>query len=370
MKVLATFALLTTLGIPQLSAQEPPATSGQNETYQFRAHSDLVFLPTVVRKRNGEIIYNLRPEQFVVEDNGVRQLVSVEEDPDSLGISLVVAVQCSRSAPSEFNKLKGLSTMIEAIVGDAPHEVAIVSYGEAPYLLGDFSNDSAAVRRALTKLKPCGAFHAATIDAAYYAIDMLNRRRNHYRRAILLVSETRDHGSRSKLHEVVAELGVTNTVIYSVAFSPIRDEIITSFRYGDNQPPLPSIPVVTPPKPVPTEASSPNIASEPAATVDYTDHPPLFELPPQLMPLINALRRNSASELATLSGGDSMSFSSQRDFEDSLERISSLIHNYYLLSYKPSATSVLAYHSLQVRVPEFPQAAIQTRRSYWSGIVK
>jgi hypothetical protein len=88
------------------------------------------------------------------------------------------------------------------------------------------------------------------------------------------------------------------------------------------------------------------------------------------MPVINALRRNSASELATLSGGSSMSFASQRDFEDSLERISNQIHNYYLLSFRPSATSTLAYHSLRVRVPEFPQAAIQTRRSYWSGIVK
>jgi hypothetical protein len=54
--------------------------------------------------------------------------------------------------------------MIEAIVGDAPHEVAIVSYGEVPYLLGEFSDNSEAVRRALAKLKPCGAFHAATID--------------------------------------------------------------------------------------------------------------------------------------------------------------------------------------------------------------
>jgi len=371
MKVLVPFALLTIFAFPQLSAQEPPAKSGQNENYKFRANSDLIFLPTVVQKKNGEIIYNLKPEQFIVEDNGVRQSVSVEEDPDSSGMSLVVAVQCGRSAPAEFSKLKGLGTMIEAIVGDAPHEVAIVSYGEVPYLLGDFSNNSAAVRGALAKLKPCGAFHAASIDAAYYAMAMLNRRQSHYRRAILLVSETRDHGSRSKLHEVVAELGVTNTVIYSVTFSPIRDEIVSGFRYGDN-PPAPSAPpVVTPLKPVPSEASSPaHTPDEAVEPEDYTDHAPLFEMPPQLMLVINALRRNSALELATLSGGSSMSFTSQRDFEDSLERISNQIHNYYLLSYKPQVTSTLGLHSLRVRVPEFPQAAIQTRKSYWSGIVK
>lgn len=118
MKVTAIFALLAVLAFPRLSAQEPPAKSVPNEDFKFRAHSPLVFLPTVVQKRNGEIVYNLGPEQFVVEDNGARQLVSVEEDPDSSGISLVVVVQCSRSAPSEFSKLKGLGTMIDAIVGD------------------------------------------------------------------------------------------------------------------------------------------------------------------------------------------------------------------------------------------------------------
>jgi hypothetical protein len=108
MKVLATFALITILAFPRLSAQEPPARSGRNEHYKFRGHSDLVFLSTVVQKKDGEIIYNLKPSSSSSEDNGVGQSVSVEEDPESSGISLVVAVQCSRSAPSEFSKLKGL----------------------------------------------------------------------------------------------------------------------------------------------------------------------------------------------------------------------------------------------------------------------
>jgi hypothetical protein len=55
MKVLATFASLTALALPRLSAQEAPAESGQHENYEFQTHSDLVFLPTVVQKKNGEI---------------------------------------------------------------------------------------------------------------------------------------------------------------------------------------------------------------------------------------------------------------------------------------------------------------------------
>ena len=131
-----------------------------------------------------------KPEQFIVEDNGVRQSVQVDEDPDSWGVSLVVAVQCSRSAPLEFKKLKGLGAMIDGIVGDAPHEVAILAYGERPYVLDDFSGNPDAVPLALSRIKDCGDFHAASIDAVYYATQMLRRRQSHYRRAILLISET------------------------------------------------------------------------------------------------------------------------------------------------------------------------------------
>lgn len=329
-------------------------TSGEDS--KFTVRSNLVFLPTRVQTRKGATIYGLKAEQFIVEDNGVRQSVHLDEDPESSGLSLVVAIQCSRSAVSEFNKLKGLGAMIDAIAGDAPHEVSILSYGEGPHVLGDFSGSSDSVRLALSRLTSCGEYGAATIDTVHYAINMLNRRRNHYRRAILLISEARDHGSRSKLHEVVGELGVTDTVIYSVAFSPTKDEMIQGLRYGDYPPPA---------APPGRAGSSP----PPPDDSFYTEHVPLFVLPPQLMLVVNALRKNAASELASLSGGEYMNFTTRKGFEQGLERISNSIHNYYLLSFKPSPGTAMSLHTLQVRVEDYPDAVIQTRRSYWSGIL-
>src|SRR5271170_2035675 len=190
------------------------------DTSKFSVRSNLVFLPTRVQDKKGETIYGLQAEQFIVEDNGKRQPVNVDEDPESSGLSLVVVVQCSRSAEQELKKMKGLGSLIEGITGGAPHEVAVMAYGAEHYLLGDFSHSSVELRVALTKLRDCSSRYNATIDAVYFAIEMLNRRQTHYRRAILLIGETRDHGSKAKLNEVVAELGITDTVIYSVAFSP------------------------------------------------------------------------------------------------------------------------------------------------------
>jgi VWFA-related protein len=305
-----------------------------------------------VQTKKGDTIHGLRPEQFLVEDNGVRQSLKIEDDPDSSpGLSLAVLVQCSRSASTEFNNLKGLPAMIEAIAGDAPHEIAVVSYGSISRVLGEFSSNSEAVHIALSRLRPCDDYNAASIDAVYHALNMLRQRPNRYRRAILLISETRDHGSRAKLREVVTELGITDTMIYSVAFSPTRDEFISGMRYGDHPPP--------PPKSSQPAEQEPTLAESPPV-LDWI-------IPQQIQPILNALRRNAASELASLSGGEYMNFTTQRGFDNGLQRIANQIHNYYLLSFQPPTTKIPSLHTLRVRVPDYPDAVIQTRRSYWSG---
>src|SRR5258708_34341347 len=63
-------------------------------------------------------------------------------------------------------------------------------------------------------------------------------RQTHSRHATLLVSETRDHGSETKPAKVIAELGRTNTVVDSVAFSPGKTEILNDLHYGGGTGPI------------------------------------------------------------------------------------------------------------------------------------
>jgi hypothetical protein len=198
---------------------------------------------------------------------------------------------------------------------------------------------------------------------------MLKRRQNDYRRAILLISETRDYGSRSRLPDVVAELGVNDVVVYSVAFSPGKEEFLRDFRNDDVQP---QGSIFAPP---PTAASpSSGVEAKSLPPPDpaplYTEHPPPLLLPPEIQFIINALKANTASEIASLSGGEYTTFATQRGFEDGLHRISNHIHDYYLLSFKPSSSTTLSLHTLSVRVPGYPDAIIQTRKNYWPETVE
>ena len=309
-------------------AQNPPAQDSQS--YTLKTQSNIVLVPTTVQTKHGDMIYALKPEQFAVEDNGVRQTIHLDEDTDSLGLSLVVVVQCSRSAGYEFPKLNGLGTMIDAIAGDAPREVAIVTYGSAPLLLGKFSNNVDAMAHALSQLEPCDDPDASTLDAVDYATRLLEARKNHYRHAILLISETRDHGSLKKPAEVVAALGRTNTVVDSVAFGPGKTEILNDLKYGGGSGPI-----------------------------------------GLLVMAVNALKKNAAHELAALSGGEYINFTTQKGFDEGLHQLSNHVHNYYLLSFQPHAEAngepSQGMHRIRVMIPDYPDAKVRFRESYFAG---
>ena len=320
--------LLFCATLPVLAQTTPSTTDDQS--YTLKTQSNVVLVPTTVQTKHGEMIYELKPEQFEVEDNGVPQNVHVDEDTDSLGLSLVVVVQCSRAAGYEYPKLGGLGAMIDGIAGDAPREVAIVTYGSAPLLLGKFSNSVDAMARALAQLEPCDDPEASTLDAVAYATRLLEARQNHYRHAILLISETRDHGSTAKPAEVVAALGRTNTVVDSVAFGPGKTEVMSDLKYGGGSGPI-----------------------------------------GLLVMAVNALKKNAAHELAALSGGEYINFTTQKGFDEGLHQLSNHVHNYYLLSFQPHAEAngepASGMHRIRVRIPDYPDARVRFRESYFAG---
>lgn len=352
------------------NAQHPRPSPQTDERPSFHVPSNLVFLPTRVQNKRGDGIYGLAQDQFIVEDDSVRQTVRIEDSPDSEGLSLVLTVQCGRSAAAEFDKLKGLGTMVEEAVGSAPSEVAVVVYGERAYLLNDFSTSVEGTRRALSRLKSCGDYHAATIDAVHYSLNLLKNRPNCYRRAILLIGEQRDHGSSGKLQEVLGELGATNTVIYTIAFSPAKNQFLSELRYGPDGPKKPDPPTTYSSSPHPAAQSRSQTDVERSEEPGYPDHAPLLELPPLLQLAVNALSENTAAELASLSGGEYLNFVTKRGLEQALQGVASHVHDYYLLSFQPTSSTSLGLHSIRVRVAGHPDAIIQTRKSYWSGLVQ
>jgi VWFA-related protein len=206
----------------------------------LHSESNIVLTPTLVMGKSGQIIYGLSAKDFIIEDNGVEQQVHLDETPDAESISLVVAVQRGGSAFLELEQpgkhsenerrkphqaaLGGLGTMVEGFLGDSRSEIAVVTFDSAVDVLQNFTEDVPTVVEKLEGIKGSGNDGAAILDAVSYSLDLLEHRPKGQTKVLLLISELRDHGSKVKLEQVVRSVTLRNTLIYSVAFSPLRAE--------------------------------------------------------------------------------------------------------------------------------------------------
>ena len=309
--------------------QTPPTTSAPTITVQ----SQLVLVPTEVRTKKGDTIFGLHADDFTITADGIPQRIRLDESLTPQPLSLVVLVQCSRTAWREGPKTKGLSTMVDAIVGAAPARVAVVDFGKELELLTGLTDDPSRRDAAFQKLQPCFDDTGAGIfDALAYANRLLDRDHATGRRVILMISETRDHGSLAKPASVIEALNRSNTMVDAVAFSPGRDAMVEDIKTGDG------------------------------ATGSFIG---LIGM------AIQALRKNAPKEFARETGGEYINFASENGFDRSLNTLANRIHNGYQLSFAPhfpsgSLGAEPGLHTIAVHVTNYPDAIVQHRSSYWA----
>jgi VWFA-related protein len=346
----------------------PPTTP----TPIVRTRTDLVLVPALVRSKSGELVFSLTVKDFSITDDGIEQKVELEEDTDSEPLALVVAVETGGGGARQLDKYRHLATMIEAVLGDVPRRIAVVGFDSEPKLLQDFTSDLDAAGRTIHELRP-GNGGGAILDGLGFSVDLLRKQPPEYRRAILLLSETIDHGSRMKLDEALRAISDTNTAIYSLAFSSTKSdvghyasaELPTAWNGHGLSNPNPQHPGGCMAKdPNADPASSQNRLSQ---TYDCLGQlaPPLAAVKMAVIAAMDGMRRNAPETVAHLTGGEYFRFSSTRDLENSLFTISNHVPNRYVLSFQPRLPHA-GPHAIEVRLREHPKYVVTARRSYWA----
>ena len=301
-----------------------PAASQDEPT--FRTQSNLVLVPALVRDKTGEIVYGLQAKDFIIEDNGVAQTVHLDEAAEAEPVSLVVAVQCGRRADYELPRMHGLGLMLQPLMAQPETKVAIVAFDSQVHAIEDFTGNENVVTRDLEGLQ-AGDGGAAILDAVNYSIKLLDGVPKNRKRVLLLISETRDHGSHSAtIDDVIKALGNSNIVVYTLAFSPSKSNLLDTLR-GNNNPDL------------------------------HPEQTEMHEGPDLLAPLLlaaQAMRKNSAKAIDSAKGFDAR----MTDFDNHL-------HSRYLLSFQPTQPHP-GLHRLSVHLKEPRDATVLARSSYWA----
>jgi hypothetical protein len=99
-----------------------------------------VLVPTLVEKPGGGVVYGLKPQDFVLEDNGVPQKIRVQEEMDTAPVALVVAVELGGVGVLEFDKLAKLGPLLDLFLSDGKGQAALVGFDSKPHLIRDFTH--------------------------------------------------------------------------------------------------------------------------------------------------------------------------------------------------------------------------------------
>ena len=297
-----------------LFAQEPIA----------RVPVRIVIAPTSVTDQHGRFVNGLTESDFTLYDNDVPQ--HIHEDADFLPISLAVAVQNNIAIESFLPKIHQLGPLLSTLVVGEGGEAAILTFNQKVEVVQDFTSDLGHLSRALKQIDVIYN-KSHLIDATFQAMRLLESRPPERRRILLLISETRDQGSESKLRDAVAEAEVNNILIYSLNISRVHAA---------------------------KEIFPGGLSMDPAALIK--------EIYSGLKTLVV---ENPLSVLTRYTGGRQYSFVKQQAFEDAVTKIGDEIHGQYLISYTPSNISEQGYHKIRVDLKR-PELTVRSRPGYYS----
>jgi VWFA-related protein len=278
---------------------------------------------------------------------------------------MVVDIEGGGSAVRELAKYSALSSMIESVIGDVPHKVAIVGFDSSPVLVQDFTPNVDAAAKAIDALVADnnGDDGAAILDSIGFSVDLLRKQPLEYRRAILLISESHDLGSHVTLADALREISDTNTAIYSIGFSSGEFRHEAAKALGDSTPgPAHGCMSRDPNDP------NVNLKQNPAAQAyDCLSllAPPLRVAKAAAIAAFDGFHKDIPETVARLTGGEYFKLGSEKNLERDLHTISNHIPNRYVLSFQPQSPHP-GLHAISLRVPGYSGLEVTARSTYWA----
>ncbi len=323
--------LLAATCVLPLFAQQAP------ESPTLRANVPLVLAPVTVTDKRGNLIDGLTEDDFVLTDEGVRQRITMDTSDTVIApVSLVVLIQASGISAPALARIERVGGLIKPLVIGERGQAAVIEFDDELRVRTDFTADSGEIRAAFEGTRNRSIKTARLIDAVAKGVKMLDTRAANHRRVMLILSESRDRGSKMKLAEATEMAQRGGIVVYPLTYSVQAS----------------------------TFASSPRDAPSMPAQNDSVD------ILGGALELARLGKANVADVLARATGGRHMAFVTAGALENVISRAGEEIHSQYLLSFAPAQSDShhdrpARFHQIQVTVPSRTDAVIRARPGYW-----
>jgi VWFA-related protein len=215
------------LAMPALPQSQ---SQSQGQAPVIKAEVSLVNLFATVRDKNKRIVTDLKQDDFKIFEDGREEKISFFSKEMALPITLGLLLDTSGSEQYMLGAIQDAGSRFMHSVLRKGDEAMVISFDSDVDLLSDFTDDRTIIDRAINKARinvPSGGMIAgnpgpvgsrqitgtALYDAIYLACgDKLNGEAG--RKAIIIVTDAQDEGSKVKLEEAIEAAQRTDTVIH------------------------------------------------------------------------------------------------------------------------------------------------------------
>ena len=229
-------ALALAIPVVPLTAQD------QGQGPVIKSEVTLVNLFATVRDKNHRVVTDLKQDDFKVSEDGREEKIAFFSKEMALPITLGLLLDTSGSEQFMLGAIQDAGGRFLHRVLKKGDEAMVISFDSDVDLLSDFTDDKTILDRAINKARinvPGGGMIAgnpgpvgsqnitgtALYDAIYLACgEKLNGEAG--RKAIVIVTDAQDEGSKVKLEEAVEAAQRTDTVIHIL--------LVADPRYGGN----------------------------------------------------------------------------------------------------------------------------------------
>jgi Mg-chelatase subunit ChlD len=230
--------LASVLLAPCLFAQQKSSTPDQTPASTaptIAVDARLVNLPVVVRDKKGALIQNLTKDDFVLQVDGKPQTIRYFDKDTNLPLTLGLLVDTSASQRDVLDEERSASsTFLDQMLTTPKDKAFIMQFATETELLQDITSSRPLLQAALKEIdtpgrssgssgddtsgrRPRGGGGTVLYDALFLASDELMSKQTG-RKAIIILSDGGDRGSRETLVKSIEAAQRADTIIYAIYF--------------------------------------------------------------------------------------------------------------------------------------------------------
>ncbi len=210
---------------PTAPAANQESTPDTQPVTTLRVTTRVVEISAVVKSKNGQPEGGLTKDDFILKQDGKLQPIRYFSQGSDLPLTLALMVDTSGSQRTFINdEALASDVFFETMMGRRQDRAMLVQFDTSVQLLQGMTNSPSVLHLALTRLSShASAVGGTLLNDAVYSVAKNVLAKETGRKAMVLLTDGGDNGSRSTLDNAIEQAQRGDIQIYSILYS-VRNE--------------------------------------------------------------------------------------------------------------------------------------------------